>query len=228
VTSFADFRAKLSESRAVILVELALVAALFVADWYHWVFFSKTPYLLVLASLSIWLRGARWRDLGFRVPEAWPRLLIAGIALGLAMEALELFVTQPVLVAITGREPDLSDAAQLASSWKMLLLAIAFSWTFAAFGEELAWRGWFLNRLFDLFGNSSAARAAAILVMAACFGLAHFDQGITGIAENLIAGLILGGAYLASGRKLMVPIVAHGIVDTIDFCLIATGHYPGL
>jgi len=46
--------------------------------------------------------------------------------------------------------------------------------------------------------------------------------------ENFIAGLLLGALYLASGRNLMVPIVAHGITDTVDFLIIYSGHYPGM
>jgi membrane protease YdiL (CAAX protease family) len=39
---------------------------------------------------------------------------------------------------------------------------------------------------------------------------------------------LLGGLYLATGRNLTVPIVAHGITDTIDFVLIFLGLYPGM
>jgi len=34
--------------------------------------------------------------------------------------------------------------------------------------------------------------------------------------------------YLACGRNLAVPIIAHGITDTIDVVLIFSGRYPGL
>jgi membrane protease YdiL (CAAX protease family) len=52
------------------------------------------------------------------------------------------------------------------------------------------------------------------------FGLSHFNQGPTGIFENFLDGMILGALYLACGRKLAVPIVAHGITDTLDLLLI--------
>jgi len=42
------------------------------------------------------------------------------------------------------------------------------------------------------------------------------------------AGLLLGVLYLACGRNLAVPIIAHGITDTIDVVLIFSGRYPGL
>lgn len=226
--SNSGFRERLRHSRPMILIELLLVASVFVADRFHLIFFSKTPYLLVLAAASLWLRRVRWRDIGFALPPDWRRLVLIGLALGIAMEGLELFVTQPLLVAITGKQPDLADAAALAANWKLFLIALALTWTLAAFGEELVWRGWILNRLFDLMGSSRSAEVVAVLLMSIAFGLAHADQGITGVIENTIAGIILGGAYLASGRSLIAPIVAHGMTDTIDFSLIVAGIYPGL
>jgi Amidohydrolase family len=65
-------------------------------------------YLLALGWLSIAVRGVRWQDLGLRLGPGWRRHLLFGFAAGLAIEALELFVTQPLLVKLTGKLPDLS------------------------------------------------------------------------------------------------------------------------
>jgi membrane protease YdiL (CAAX protease family) len=62
----------------------------------------------------------------------------------------------------------------------------------------------------------------------AAFGCAHANQGLPGIIQEGFAGLLLGLLYLACGRSLAVPIVAHGITDTIDLALIFSGNYPGL
>lgn len=56
----------------------------------------------------------------------------------------------------------------------------------------------------------------------------HVYQGATGIVENFIDGALLGILYLGSGRNLWVPIVAHGVTDTLDSLIIFTGHYPGM
>ena len=60
------------------------------------------------------------------------------------------------------------------------------------------------------------------------FGLSRFGQGITGVSENFIDGMILGALYLKSGCNLAVPIIAHGVIDTVDFLLIFFHRYPGL
>jgi len=34
--------------------------------------------------------------------------------------------------------------------------------------------------------------------------------------------------YLGTGRNLLVPIIAHGVCDTIDMILIFLGKFPGM
>jgi len=67
-----------------------------------------------------------------------------------------------------------------------------------------------------------------LIAVHVAFGLAHAYQGITGIIDEGLMGVLLGFMYLATGRNLVVPIVAHGIADTTDLVLIFLGHYPGM
>jgi membrane protease YdiL (CAAX protease family) len=224
----APWREKLRDSRWPIGVELALVAAVFVADAHHLIIFSKTPYLLALGWLSIRLRGLRWRDIGLSFPANWRRLVLIGIVVGIAMELLELFATQPLLVALTGKYPDLSEFHGLIGNIWMLLLLASASWVVGGLGEELVWRGYILNRVTDLLGQSRLGWAISIGVVSLVFGLAHSYQDWTGIIENSIAGALLALLYVACGRNLLAPIVAHGVTDTTDFLIIFSGHYPGM
>ncbi len=224
----SQWRLRLRDSRLMIALELVLVAAVFVADENHLIYFSKTPYLLVLGWSSMALRGVRWRDLGLHGSPRWPVLLLVGVVAGVAIEALELFVTQPLLVRLTGKYPDLSDFRDVVGNLKLLLILIAASWVVAAVGEELVWRGYLMNRVADLFGRRVAGWAVTLIAVSAAFGLAHSYQDVTGIVENFIDGALLGILYLASGRNLLVPIVAHGITDSVDFLIIYSGHYPGM
>ena len=60
------------------------------------------------------------------------------------------------------------------------------------------------------------------------FGLAHLYQGVTGVVEAALAGVLLGALYLASGRNLTAAIAAHFVSNTLDFTLIYLGLYPGV
>ena len=216
------------ESTLLVVCEFAVIAALFVADMRHHIFFSKMPYLFLLAWTSLRLRGMRWRDVGLARPHGWGAVLAAGILAGVAMELLELFVTQPLLVRLFGKMPDLSLLQGLRGNAAMLLLGLLLTWTLAAFGEEMVYRGYLMNRVAGLGNNSRTAWIVSLLIASAIFGFGHLDQGITGQTENAINGLLLGLLYLACGRNLWAPIIAHGITDTLDLTLLFLGKYPGM
>ncbi|MDR3748008.1 MAG: type II CAAX endopeptidase family protein [Acidobacteriota bacterium] len=213
--------------KLVAFAEFAIVAGIFVADVRGHIFVSKVPYLLVLAWISLRVRGVGWRGVGLTPPPNWRRAVIAGIAAGVGIELLELFVTQPVLVRMTGKMPDLSLFLQLHGNVKLLLLGLALTWTLAAFGEEMVYRGYLMNRVAEVVNGSRAAWIGSLIVVSAVFGFGHIAQGLTGQIENAIDGLLLGALYLACGRNLWAPIIAHGITDTVDMLLLFLGKYPG-
>jgi len=200
-----------------------------------------------LAWISLRLRGLRWRDVGLtgrdpgdsphpvaqnatRVGHprsfSWAKTVAIGVALGALLETFQLFITQPILSKLLGRQPDLELFRMLTGNLKMTGLFIALSWTLAAFGEEMFWRGYMMNRVADVFGRGSWV--GSLVIVSAVFGLAHGYQGLTGWIEEAIAGLALGLMYLRTGRNLWVPIVAHGVSDTIDMVLLFLGKMPGV
>jgi len=217
-----------TNGRLLAVGELALIAAIFVADAYHLIPLSKTPFLLAVGWLSLRLRGLRWRDVGLSPVRNWSMTLALGVAVGVGMELLDLFVTKPLEVRFLGRPPDLSEFRPLVGNLKLALLGWAFSWTLAAFGEELVWRGYLLNRVAGLFRETRAGWVVSLVLVSAAFGYAHVNQGFVGVLQEGFAGLLLGLVYVACGRSLWVPIVAHGVTDSIDILLIFAGRYPGL
>jgi uncharacterized protein len=216
------------KSTGVAFLEFAIIGAVYVADWKHHIFLSKVPYLFLLGWLSLRLRGMRWRDVGFGIYESWGKTVLIGILAGCGIELLELFVTQPLLARLTGKMPDLSEVTQVAGNVQWLAISLAFTWTLFAFGEELVYRGYLMNRIAGLLGRTRVAWGIALVLASVVFGISHFNQGITGVSENFIDGMILGALYLSCGRKLWVPIIAHGVTDTVDFLLIFLHKYPGL
>lgn len=219
-------RAGWRDSHWLLLVEFGLVAAIFLADRHLPV--SKTPYLLAVGWLSLWLRRVGWRGVGFSRYRSWPITLGLGAVVGVLMEAFELFVTQPLLVRLTGKQPNFSEFVKLEGNIKWALIGLALLWPLAAFGEEMVFRGYLMNRVADLGKRKRVAWIISLIAVNMLFGLAHRYQGITGIIDEGLMGVLLGLAYLGTGRNLSVPIVAHGMADTIDVVLIFLGHYPGM
>jgi hypothetical protein len=215
-------------SKWLILAELIVVALIFVADARGLIPLSKTPFLLAFGWLSLKVRKIRWSDIGLNRYRSWPVTLGAGIGVGLLLEAFQLFISQPVLVRVLGKQPDLELFRALRGNVKWTLLALLGTWTLAAFGEEMVYRGYLMNRVADLLNRTRSAWIVSLIVVHMGFGLAHAYQGITGILDEGLAGLLLGLVYLGTKRNLAVPIIAHGIGDTIDFVLIFLGKYPGM
>jgi membrane protease YdiL (CAAX protease family) len=216
------------DSKWLAFVEFLIVGLIFYADHRHWIPFSKTPELLLLGWISLRVRGLRWRDVGLARYRSWKMTIVMGVVLGTALETFQLLVTQPILARLVGREPDLELFRDVTGNIKTTLLFIVLSWTLAALGEELVWRGYLMNRVADVFGRTPAGWIGSLVTVSIAFGLAHGYQGLTGWIEEGLAGFALGVMYLRTDRNLSVPIIAHGVCDTIDMVLIFFGKMPGM
>jgi uncharacterized protein len=216
------------QSKWLAVGELIVVALIFVADARHLILFSKTIFLLMFAWISLRVRKVGWRGVGLTLYRNWMTTIGLGVAAGILLEGLELFVTQPLLVRWLGKQPDLDVFRALNGNLKWTLIAIAGAWTLAAFGEEMVYRGYLMNRVADLLNRTRRAWLISLIVVHVGFGLAHAYQGMTGVIDEGLMGLLLGIIYLRTGRNLSVPIIAHGVSDSIDFVLIFLGKYPGM
>jgi uncharacterized protein len=215
-----------SQSKWLAIAEVLVVALIFWADFCHLIPFSKTPFILLFGWISLRVRNLRWSNVGLSLYRDWKMTLGFGLLAGLTLEAFQLFVSQPLLVHWLGKQPDLELFRSLTGNWKLAVLYLALAWTLAAFGEEMVYRGYLMNRVADLFNRTKTAWIISLFAVHIGFGLAHAYQGITGVLDEGLMGFLLALLYLKTGRNLAVPIIAHGIQDTIDILLIFLGKYP--
>jgi len=215
-------------SRLLAIIEFVLVAAVYVARHHHLLKVSATPYLFLLGWVSLRLRRVQWKQIGFKRYRTWGTTLLLGMAYGLGLELFDLFGKQPLLTHLLGKPPDLSGFPDVRGNLKYALLIVVVIWILAAFGEELVYRGYLMNRVADLGRGTRKAWIASLLLISALFGFSHYAQGLTGILEEASDGLILGLIYLVYRQNLAIPIVAHGVCDTIDIALLFWGRYPGM
>ncbi|MFN2510414.1 MAG: lysostaphin resistance A-like protein [Pyrinomonadaceae bacterium] len=227
-----DFRARTSNlflgSKPIAVVELLLAILILVGGLVGLIPLSSTPFVLLFGWLMMWLRGVGWRNLGLRRPTSWRNTLLLGVGIGVGYQYFSLYVLEPLIARATGNLPDVSQFAPLIGNTFFLFLSLIVSWTLAAFGEELVYRGYLMNRVADLVGANRAGWLISLIVVSILFGVSHLYQGTSGIIVITLHGLLLGALYLATGRNLWVPIIAHGLNDTVGFILIYLGKYPGL
>src|SRR5262249_27712183 len=115
------------------------------------------------------------------------------------------------------------EAASITGNLGFALLALLIVWTFAAVGEEGVYRGYLLLRAADLGQRTDRVYWLAMLFTSCLFGVGHYYKGPSGIVDSGVAGLILGVAYLLSGRNLWTCILAHGFIDTIGIIILYFG-----
>jgi membrane protease YdiL (CAAX protease family) len=191
---------------------------------------GPTAFLgLAISLVFFWaasrLRGVGWGDFGLARPKSWGRTLLISLCVALAVFAAVKVIINPVIGAFPNLQPrDMSRVAPLEGSLPNLIANLVGMYITAAFLEELLWRGYLIERLLDLVGKrSKLAWAIALLGSAAIFGLVHIDQGLAGMFKIGAVGLVFGLSYLAVGRNLWPLIIAHGLIDTLDF----VSHYFG-
>jgi len=175
---------------------------------------NEVIVLSVLGLISIRLRDGRWSAMGFKQPASWRRILL----LALAAAALRILVAQFLIEPVTGlfwpKPPAPALANEITGNAKIALLALVLVWTFAAFGEEIAYRGYLLTRAADIGSRSTTAYWIGIVFVSILFGYGHYYKGTSGVIDSGVAGLILGSAYMLAGRNLWACILAHGFIDT--------------
>ena len=96
----------------------------------------------------------------------------------------------------------------------MALIGLLIVWTFAAFGEEIAYRGYLLTRAAEIGRQTTAPYWVGIVLISVLFGYGHYYKGPAGVLDSGVAGLVLGAAYMLAGRNLWASILAHGFIDT--------------
>jgi len=185
---------------------------------------NEVPILFVLGWISLHLRDGGWKAAGLTRPHS--RWKTVALAVG---AAAVLQLGSEVVVGPLGHRlwPAPQHVSKIIGSsplgLKQALTTLIIIWTFAAFGEELSYRGYLVTRAADILGRSAPAYLIAMLLVAVLFGFGHYYKGPAGVLDSTYSGLVLGCAYLLSGRNLWAPILAHGISDTFALVVVFMG-----
>lgn len=212
---------RLGEIAAVVVLAVAGMLLGAATPW-----FALSPVLgmlLPLCAATLFLRreGRGWRELGF--PRAMPLGRFLGLSVGTFVFVILLvaFVLGPLLRWFGAPPVQLQPLIDLIEGDLATYLVFLFPivWGSAAFGEELLVRGFVFDRLEALCGT-----VWAVPLQAGLFALGHAYQGITGVVNVFVVGLVLGVVYLRAGRNLWPVIAAHGFIDTFSITLVYLGY----
>lgn len=166
----------------------------------------------------VWARrsGTPWREIGFVRTKSWVATVAVGVAFGVAFKLLMKAVVMPLLGVDPINPAYHFLAGNLAALPGMLYLVIVG----AGFGEETVFRGFFFERLGKLLGQGAGAKAATVVLTTILFALAHyFGQGLPGVEQATITGLVFGSIFAVTGR-IWVPMFAHAAFDVTAVLMI--------
>jgi membrane protease YdiL (CAAX protease family) len=203
-----------SASRTLSALEFSFGAFIVIGHNVFHIVPNEVIVLSVLGLISIRLRDGNWSAMGLKRPASWRRILLIALAAAILRILLGQFLIEPVTGFFWPKPTAPALANEITGNIKMALVVLLLVWTFAAFGEEIAYRGYLLTRAADIGGRSVAAYWIGIVLVSILFGYGHYYKGASGVIDSGVAGVILGAAYMLAGRNLWASIFAHGFIDT--------------
>ncbi len=166
----------------------------------------------------LWVRRSHtsWREIGYVRPRSWIGSLAVGIVFGSAFKLLMKAIVMPLL----GADPINQSYHYLAGNPAALPGMLFAMIVGAGFGEETVFRGYMFERLGKLFGTGAGAKGSIVLLTSALFGLAHYsNQGLAGVEQATITGLVFGTIFAVTGRIWML-MCAHAAFDLTALAII--------
>ena len=195
--------------RVVAALEVVAAAAVVILD-----FFIATLIVLPLVAISLAIRRQGPSALGFSSAPGALRMIAIVFGLTVAWDLVQFGLTMPILNRITGERQDLSQFAGLQGNVGSLLIFLAVSWTLAAVGEEIVYRGYLPLRITDVFGANTVGILAAVVLSSVLFGLAHTEQGLVGVILTFLDALFF--SFLRwRFENLWAAVLGHGFNNTI-------------
>ena len=170
------------------------------------------PFAAILIVLWVIASRTPWREIGYARPKSWIAAFLIGLVFGASFKLAMKSLVMPLFGA-----PDINPAYHWLAGNRAALPGMALAIVFGAgFGEETFYRGW----LFERLGKLRLPKAAILVLTSASFGLAHWQgQGVFGVEQAIITGLVFGGIFLVT-RTLWLPIAAHVAFDLTAVAII--------
>ena len=196
--------------KIITIIELAAIVATVLLD-----LFIPTLVIIGLMVISLLIRREHIAVMGFKRPQSWLAMAVFTFVITLFLQLFDVGVVMPIMNRLTGTTIDYSGFASLQGNLGQLFLLLALSWTLAAVGEELAYRGYLQKVLGGLFGSSMTGVWLTVVISSVVFGLAHTEQGIIGVVVTTIDAIVFSWLKLKFDNNLWASILAHGFYNSI-------------
>jgi membrane protease YdiL (CAAX protease family) len=175
-------------------------------------YIALTVPLIGLVVYLIFIQKEAWADFGFKKPR-WSTVGWAFIGLSGAFLTMMFVMMLTAYLPQSVRDSLLKPSAlKISSPWEIPLM-IAFCIA-VGYREELLFRAYFIPRL----GQIGVKPVWAVLGTSLVFGMAHFNQGLIGVATTFAIGASFG-ALFAYRKDYHAVAWAHALYDISIFLI---------
>ena len=181
--------------------------------------FIIAPLSAILVLIWVNLSNTPWREIGYVRPRSWSKTVAIGIVFGVAFK----FVMKALVMPLFGAPPINPFYQFVTGNTAVIPLMLYTMIVTAGFGEETFYRGWMFERFGKLFGQSTGAKIAMVLITTILFTSVHYpEQGLPGVEQACITGLVFGSIFAVTGRIFML-MIAHAAFDLTALWIIYCG-----
>lgn len=181
--------------------------------------FVMPPLSAILVLIWAKISDTPWREIGYVRPRSWARIIATGIVFGVALK----FVMKALVMPLFGAPPINQAYHFITGNPAVIPVMIYTMIVIAGFGEETFFRGWMFERLAKVFGQRVWAKIVIVLITSILFASAHYaEQGVPGVTQALLTGLIFGSIFAITGQIFML-MIAHAAFDLTALWIIYYG-----
>lgn len=192
------------------IIELAAIVTAILFD-----LFLPTLFILTLMVVSQMISREHISLIGLKTPRSWVEMAGFTLITAIIMQLFAVGVLMPVMNRLTGETMNYSGLSSLEGNLGQLLTILVLSWTLAAIGEEMAYRGYLQKTISNLLGNSKASIVLVMIISSVLFGLAHTEQGLIGVVVTTSDALVFSWLKRRFDNNLWASILAHGFYNSI-------------
>ncbi len=173
---------------------------------------------LGVAFLILWRSNFDWSRFGIG-QKITRKTIIKSLIISIVLFIVFSFIIDPILIKLFG-DFDLSSINDIRGNLVGFIILMIIVWVFAAFGEEILFRGYYMKALAELLGNNNKAWIFSAFITSLYFGISHAYQGITGVVSVFLWSFIISLIFNKNRNNLLLLVLIHGIEDTIGITLI--------
>jgi len=118
---------------------------------------NEVPILFAVGWISLLVRDGGWKTVGLRKPDSWSKTVLWALLAAALIVVLSDVVVGPIAEKFLGAQHGSKGLETSTPNLLWALRMLALVWTFAAFGEEMGYRGYLMTRAADVGNRSTVA-----------------------------------------------------------------------